>query len=313
MRLTHDLQNRQPEAPWIESTTLLCPALDLEATLKSHIRNPVKRKIVNSWAESRLHLLKPRLDFNGSELFLGSLIEKVVKEYQGPSALEPWVQVPPQVDVKDFWASHEFLAELDGDSTSQSGVGQNSKVPLTLIATNEDPIVPLSLNSGRFQETQVLDRGIHCGLSSVYDWNRLSTYLEGALFLNRSKPWGRKSVVFELPRDLVAQIKTHGFHPQFEVKIPRNSNWAEISVRFLPQAIASSGGLGNWLKLKWESLWAPEETFRISLAQFDFLRSGEIKSQAEQDMYHRWITHRLVPEVVENGQKLQFSWIAGGK
>jgi hypothetical protein len=165
-------------AKTIASVTTMCPLIDLPGTIKKQSENRLAKWVSNNWAGSRLSAVMDRIDRKTDFL------------------------------VQDFFA---FLNSNNPNWQWQDFLGPY-KTPVTVIQTQDDPLVDSAINFSRLQPTpmegknqnakwlkqqayhqdpkpdlHLLPEGIHCSFWVPYDWKWASEFLTEKI-LKRSDP-----------------------------------------------------------------------------------------------------------------------------
>ena len=214
------------------------------------------------------------------------LLEKIIKNYHGPVSDEAWIRWPKNLEAnrRDFWKGNDVWDDF-----------YDIKTPLLIFASKKDPMVTYDLNSGLLESGKrslgntpwmlvPLKESIHCTLGSAYDWHE-QTAIFSSYFRSFSPDLKMMplSIGVPLKPDSRERIANDGFHPEFNVEIKKGELQAQVRIRFLPTNDA------NW----WQRLWAPEQIVAIPLAKLDFLQAGPVETQAEIDLFTRWLNQNL--------------------
>lgn len=294
---THVLQEIQQDGPWLSSTLLLCPPLDLKATLDSHLSNSFRNYFLNAWARKRLNsLLKKNPEWNKDQ-FLGHLFQKLESEYKGPKEDESWIQWPEETKEKryQFWPAQDFSALI-----------RPSKTPLYILASKKDPIVPFEINSGKWQTKLASESGIHlwpleesyhCSIAGAYDWREMTSVFQD-LILSHTQNYQPqiRDQSFALSTEALQKIQQNGFFPRLQFLVDSgNFDAVTVRIQFLPQ------------KPTWFGQEFFEPQYDFELKRKFFTMNQELLSPAEVLMLQRWLAQNFETQMHEQN-KIKFSW-----
>lgn len=301
--LTHRLQALQEGGPWVKSTLLFCPLMNIRTTLDHHFSSPLSQRMLNAWALGRFPFLlgtDPRLT---KEKFLSDLLSLVTADYHGPLSDEPWIRWPDRLARarNDFWSGNDYWTGYKDVPT-----------PLFIVATRNDQVVPYELNAGLLETGALdlgktpwillpLDQGFHCSLPASYDWTQMSSLFQS--YLATFSPGLRleeDAAEFELPDRIRSVLEGKEFAPRLQISIAPGDEEAKITVHFRTRG-------APWWRRIWDRAFAPRLTYGIRLNRFDFLRERPVRTVAEIDLYTRWIYQNVKVER-KDGNRLRFSW-----
>ena len=191
----------------IKSIVDFCPLINLKETMDSHEQTGFKATLTDWWNTRRLKSLfdlyadHPELNdwwksiFDLTPRFTKSVLTILDKERKEPLlSVSDMNQLVPGMKWPKGFAEHlvnsKSLLELNDFWPLYQGV----KTPIMIYTTPNDPLVTNSVNSEKiFRGTQPgdftsikynrLQRGVHCGLASVYKWNYVVKLLKEGLEL----------------------------------------------------------------------------------------------------------------------------------
>ncbi len=297
---THIMQALQQSRPWVNSTLLFCPPVNLQETLDYHLNHRFRSLLTNMWARKRLSHLGQEDATLRKDYFLQDLLDKIAKGYTGPIEDASWIRWPTDWSQrkKDFWKGNAFFPLLKDDPT-----------PLLIVATEQDPVVPYLLNSGQIARHQVdlgsakvlmwtLPEAVHCSLPGAYDWREMASIFQDFV-LSQSPEFKRQeqSAVFELDNEIKTEMLKLGFHPRFEILLKENEPSATVRVKFYPQNEVSF----------FDERSLKTRDFSISLASLDLGFEGTAKLPAEIEMTRRWLHQNLRLDYEKPG-RIRMSW-----
>jgi len=191
----------------IKSILSFCPLINLQATLESRLNTNFKNAAIDLWNAQRLsaifNIYHDEVKFNDwwktifdlKPRFTPALLEILNRDRKraliSPAEIEaliPNMKWPKDFkfhleNSKSFFALNNFWPHY-----------QNVKTPMMIYTTPKDPLVINELNAelifrgqqpGDFSNLKYhrLERGLHCGLASVYQWDYLVKLFKDGLEL----------------------------------------------------------------------------------------------------------------------------------
>lgn len=162
----------------VESTLLLCPAVDLRAIQNFHQHNPLARYFFDLWFERRLSPNSHHLGLKKDER-IADFLAKHFNEPHHPQSPWPSVAISLPPDGQNSWYWNDFWSWLPTYDFKDTFV----------IWTHLDPIIPPSSNADLLSKKYgapdlallELPRGLHCSLPTTYQWAPLSLTMRAAL------------------------------------------------------------------------------------------------------------------------------------
>lgn len=313
----------------LQSTLLLCPPLDLQATLDFHLQNSIRSRFLNSWASKRLApLIKKDSDLliaKNKNQFLQKVLEKVQAEYHGPIELDQSIQLPANLEknISQFWPSQDSLYPDFLEAFEKNKKNLNS-LQLMIWASESDPLVPYELNTGRFKNEVnsslkpiwSMPESYHCAMSPAYDWSTTASMLQDFVLSNSENfHLENASIVAEMSEDALFEIQKNGFYPRIRVNVIQGENVAHIFLKFpslfesvapvwWPSSLNFVWSFGSSL---WQNVFDPEFEFVLSLASFDFPFQSKVQTQVEADAISRWLFQNIRTEIIKPN-KIKFIW-----
>lgn len=179
----------------INSILNFCPLIDLQQTFEHGLKTNLKNAMIDLWNSRRLKAVESiyhqetgfhewwKTIFDFRPRYTSTLLKMLNSERKQPlisihqlEELVPGLQWP--VGFKSHLEHANSFFELNNFWSHYQGV----KTPVMIYLTPNDPVVPNELNAERiFRNKQAgdftslkyhrLERGIHCGLPPVYQWN----------------------------------------------------------------------------------------------------------------------------------------------
>ena len=179
----------------LKSILNFCPLINLQETIEFHAGNGFSNILVDAWNVRRLKAIfevyqgEPTLDgwwkeiFDFKPRFTPAILNLLNRDRKKPlvtaqelNAIVPGMKWPK--GLEEHFNNSKTFFELNDFWDYYQGV----KTPMTIYTTPNDPLVINKLNSERiFHGVQHgdfsalkfnrLEHGIHCGLSSVYNWD----------------------------------------------------------------------------------------------------------------------------------------------
>ena len=173
---------------YLKSATVFCPVINLVETLMNQKNAKIDFGIIDLWNYRRLQAVRqrlPNLDPNDWwKTFFDSKPRYVpgILNYLETNQIRPKVQMPAGIKWPQGLENHLLNAKSFSDLNNFWNFYENKKTPMLIVTTPNDLLVSGELNTdlilqnkqpGQFRDTHILqlDRGIHCGLGSDYQWN----------------------------------------------------------------------------------------------------------------------------------------------
>jgi hypothetical protein len=287
--------NSQGSHPLIQSFFAYCPVVDLKSSLDHLIKNGLKSRLFDIWAERRMANLKdyfPDLNNFPAFHFMDVVVKKLATNYKGGLSYLSSLRLPPGMeDNTDFWDLNNYWNHY-----------RDVQSPVLIVSTQKDTLVPFAMNSQTLtnkksaynsKNIKVVDlpEGYHCTLPVVYDWQALTAIMQGYV-LSHSPKFQTQEQNFQL--DMKEEWPTEFFAGSAELKF--EVSWPEKNKNFVAFEIQAKNQAGQ------------EQEFNISLplSQFDFkFRDAEI-SKAEQQMMTRWLNQNF--KLALQGTLLKATW-----
>ncbi len=172
----------------IKSVTAFCPVINLVKTLSNQQNAKINFGIIDLWNYRRLQAIRQRLsdlDINDWWMTIFDFKPRYVPailKYLETHQITPSVQIPAGINWPVGLENHLINSKSFSELNNFWKFYQNKKTPLLIVTTPNDLLVSAELNTdlvlqnkqpGLFGNTQILqlDRGIHCGLGSDYQWS----------------------------------------------------------------------------------------------------------------------------------------------
>lgn len=289
---TAGLDALQGGKPLIQSYFGFCPVVDAPKTLQGTGTGPMA-VVMDIWISMRLWGLRDRISslsmiplthwLSGEPYFWKESVKYAANSYPPFRGLSEGLKVPAEYS-QNFWTATAIAPWM-----------KQSPVPMFVIASENDTIVPVESNSGWLKSdvrswknlgVSLVPQSFHCTIPVAYDWGVGTSLLNGA-FLSNSPQY--KFVKQRMSVDLGATARGMS-NPRISFSVGEFDGPAiPLSVRL------ESGG---------RRIDFPVEIPRKDL---DFA-IGE--SPAEKDMIERWLHQQLRLEFVETGARslLELSW-----
>lgn len=191
----------------IKSVVTLCPLINMKSTFEYHFKPGFSSAVVDFWNVRRLKALfgiYPKAIaqsqwwmtlFDWKPRFTPTVFESMNQQRKTPLiSVEQIEKEVPRMNwpfgLRRHFQSAQSLYELNDFWPYYNGV----RTPFKIIATDHDPLVINELNSelifsgqqlGNFRSAKFerLQRGIHCGLAPVYQWDYLVKMMKESLQL----------------------------------------------------------------------------------------------------------------------------------
>lgn len=173
----------------IKSALFLCPLMNFKETHDRLSEPNFKNVIIDIWNSQRLKSLADKNPLLKDITPLKILLEE--KPLFGPAVMK-WLQLEartPRLMVNDLpMAAKKHIEDSQTmyDLNNFWPIFKNEKTPLSIVITNNDPLVVPELNakkiinqtqSGTFKKTTVEElNGMHCSLAENYEWPFLMNY-----------------------------------------------------------------------------------------------------------------------------------------
>ena len=172
----------------IKSVTAFCPVINLVKTLSNQQNAKINFGIIDLWNYRRLQAVRHRLsDLDPDDWWMTFFDFKpryvpAILKYLETHQIKPSAQMPAGINWPAGLENHLLNSKSFSELNDFWKFYQNKKTPLLIVTTPNDLLVSGELNTdlilqnkqpGLFGNTQIvqLDRGIHCGLGSDYQWN----------------------------------------------------------------------------------------------------------------------------------------------
>lgn len=189
----------------IKSIVNFCPLINLQETIDFHTQNGFSATVVDLWNVRRLKALfdifpkEPELENWWMSLFdLRPRFTQKVLSLVNEKAKKPLLPLEDlNVNTKPLRWPQGFKEHLSNANSLYQlnnfwNYYQNVKTPMTIYTTPNDPLVINNLNSEKiFNDKQVgdfknlkyerLNKGIHCGIAPVYEWNYIVNLIKQGL------------------------------------------------------------------------------------------------------------------------------------
>lgn len=305
--LLSDLNPKDPSV--IDSAINFCPLINFRETLDFHSSTGFSLDFMNYYVEKRVGVLKQRIPEFGEGPFVASLFKWIEKNYKGPI-----MELPPALKGKEqfrlpvslssfqkeipqsewFWKLNDFWASY-----------QNIKTPVLVVSTENDPIVPWVINSGRLLTGRMpmsgssiaflpLQQGVHCSLNVAYDWSALAT-LNQSFILKHAKNFVLETREMRFPLgEGIDENRIEGLDFKFSAK--DGSDHFNLRVRFDKEKFPAF--YERWLSKKMD--------VEIPLGQTEYSAVTHFQTKAEKQILERW-AHQNIHGRVE-GRELILSW-----
>jgi len=262
---------RQKYSPTFLSGLALCPLVDMSATLRFHSLSGWERKLVNSWIASRWEEVGQLMPGLPVRTLLDSLESYMASQYPGSRTRDANVPLSAEEKEhpKDFWRLNQFWPAF-----------HDVKLPILVLSTLQDPIVPFALNSGRLRDKawdlgssplQVipLQYGVHCSLPGAYSWNAMAT-IEQTYLLSQSP----------------------GFQPQSGEKSVLLAANAGGKLSQKPQMVVIPGTAIENFRVKFE-IGTSHEFLGVLTLRYDEIGYRPIDFEENQAFLDRWVQQNL--------------------
>lgn len=186
---THLLEQNNSKS-MIDRTLLLCPAVDLQGTFQEQKKDFLTNFLVNRWYSLRLNPLREELGILKTEK-ISDFVDKKISSYEMPKINWKFKNLKLPVRSQPFWFLNDFWSWMPSFDFKKTFV----------IWNKVDPIVPPTLNakilSSKYNAPESsmmeLPRGLHCSLSTAYQWPLISMtmrgYLDPDLIKVKIPPW----------------------------------------------------------------------------------------------------------------------------
>ncbi len=172
----------------IKSVTAFCPVINLVETLSNQQEAKMNFGLIDLWNGRRLQAVTRRLPELEIQDRWKTLIDfkprfvPAVLKYLETHQIRPSVQMPIGTRWPPGLENHLLNAKSFSELNNFWQFYLNNKTPILIVTTPQDVLVSEKLNTdlilqkkqpGQFNKTQILqlDRGIHCGLGSDYQWS----------------------------------------------------------------------------------------------------------------------------------------------
>ncbi len=251
----------------------MCPLVNTMDTFDHLTKKSLIRFPMEFWARSRfVEFKKWRPDlFKGYFGLPNKLLSAVSQNYRKPSASLLGVREPWFIQKQTDFASLHQLSKWD----------PTLRDPVWVWVTNEDDIVPASLNTDQLQFVGPLRiyQGTHCSFPVVWDNRMLSTILTGHILGTAALNLGEKQVKLDV-------------HPNYP--------WVLSDVRFYNDRQVIEIELSGGEKIK--------KSFMVNRSDLDFGFRSLVLSEPEKMMLRRWSATKGLWEKNGNDPSLMVSW-----
>ena len=191
----------------IKSILNFCPLINLKETFDLHAGQGLKQTAIDLWNTRRLSALfttypnRPELKnwwesiFDLKPRFTNSVMKILNSERKQPllNTTDLKTLIPSMKWPEEFKKHLEESKSFD-ELNNFWPYYRNIKIPMTIYTTPNDPLVPNELNSEKIFSSQQpgdyknlkfqrLERGVHCGLAPVYNWDYLIQLVKKGLEL----------------------------------------------------------------------------------------------------------------------------------
>ncbi|MNJ92583.1 Alpha/beta hydrolase family protein [compost metagenome] len=291
--------NSSASRPLIKSFFAYCPVVNLQESMGHLTQSGWISKVVDVWAERRLtHLKKiyPDLKDFPAFHFLDAVVMKLVKTYRGGLSYVSSIRLPPgMVDGPDFWIMNDYWKFY-----------KDVQEPVLIVATQQDPVVSFATNAQTLQNKKLkidsknvkvvdLPEGMHCTLPVVYDWQAVTSMMQGYV-LSHSPEFKMRAQ--NLDMDMKEEWSADFFNSPVSAEF--DLDWPKKDKGFVTLEIRARNQKGD------------KQDFNMSLplSEFDFRFWNKEITKAEQQMMTRWLNQNLSVRIGIRDQKslLRVSW-----
>lgn len=274
------LNENLPAPNQIQSFLALCPVVNLRQTIDSLDDRGYESRFINFWSSQRLQGLREKIPAvaDASRLhILSHMMSSVVHLYPGGLSWTPEIVFPQGMsNGRDFWKQNDFW-----------GFYKNVHAPVLVWATEQDPLVNFSKNSGALKQENIgvvpFKQGFHCTLPVAYRWDVISTLLQSYVLSHAPN--------FHLQEEKMQIDMTEEKLKAVDGPVHFDVGWVEGKEKFVRLEMAG---------------------FQLSLplSSFDFQFLNPSLTPSEQRMLERWLQQNLsVNLTTENAKQiLKISW-----
>ncbi len=274
----------QESSPVIQSFLQFCPLVNFRGNYKNLIQSTWRSKLLNLWASKRLQSVQSRIDPKRSFStlhFFEEVVDSMKNQFRGPTIDTSALRVPRELEHEsDYWQANNFWPYFIP-----------TKSPVLSFSTVQDIIVDYSENSKKLQNGEftrnldsvyfhALSRSNHCMLTSVYDWNSLTSIFQSYILTN-SPNFNQKISTLKIKQP---------FHTNNSLE-----NSKLTSMDFVDKAEVEFNV--TWSDSEKESKailnFAPSKSVEFPLNRSDFQFKNLKLTEPEKEMLTRWIHHNV--------------------